>query len=86
MVGLFYPTEDNSDSLRRNKWYIGNTVIAVLHLRQMLPHSAMLNTHVNMTAGYQGKEMLNLEFHVIFLFSAYLISLGTIFCELFISL
>ena len=87
MIGLFCSTQENSDSLRRNRWYTGNTLIAVLHLRQMLPQSAMSNAHVNMAAGYQGKEMVKLEFHIIFLFSAYVISLGTIFYELlFISL
>lgn len=87
MIGLFYSTEENSYSLRRTRWYIGNTLIAVLHLRQMLPQSAMSNGHVNMAAGYQGKEMVRLEVHVIFLFSVYVISFRTIFYEvLFVSL
>lgn len=76
MIGLFYSTEDNSDSLSRNRWYIGNTLIAVLHLRHTLSLSAMLNAHVNMAAGCQGKEMVRLEFHAIFLFSAFMISFG----------
>lgn len=76
MIGLFYSTEDNSDSLRRYRWYIGNTLIAVLHLRHMLLLSAVLNAHVNMAAGCQGKEMVRLEFHIIFLFSAFIISFG----------
>lgn len=76
MIGLFYSTEDNSDSLSRNRWYTGNTLIAVLHLRHMLSLSAMLNAHVNMAAGCQGKEMVRLEFHVVFLFSAFMISFG----------
>lgn len=41
----------------------------------------MLNTHVNMAAGYQGKEMVRLELHVIFLFSTYVISLRTTLYE-----
>jgi len=87
MIGLFDSREDNSDSLRRNRWYYGNTVIAVLHLRQMLTLSAMLNAHVNMAVGCQGNKMVRLEFQVIFLFSAYITSLGSIFYVLlFISL
>lgn len=35
MIDPFYSREDNSDSLRRNGWCIGNTVIAALHRRQM---------------------------------------------------
>lgn len=84
MIGLLYSTEDNSDSLRRNRWYIENTLIAVLHLKQMVPQSAMSNTHVNMAAGYQGKEMVRLEFHTIFLFSAYVISLGTLWVSFYL--
>lgn len=43
---------------------------------------AVLNPCVNMAAEYQGKEMVRLESHVIFLNSDYIISLGTIFYEL----
>lgn len=34
MIDPLYSREDNSDSLRRNGWCIGNTLIAVLHRRQ----------------------------------------------------
>lgn len=47
-----------------------------------VPAVAVLNPHVNMAAEYQGKEMVRLESHVIFLYSDYIISLGTIFYEL----
>lgn len=82
MIIIFYSTEDNSDSLRRNRWHIGNTLIAVLHLRRMFPQSAVSNTCVNMEAGYWVKQTVRLDFPIIFIFSAYIISLGNTFYEL----
>lgn len=83
MIIISYSTEDNSDSLRRNRWHIGNTLIAVLHLRRVFPQSAVSNTHVNMEAGYWVKQMVRLDFPIIFIFSAYIFSLENTFYEVF---
>lgn len=86
MIIISYSTEDNSDSLRRNRWHIGNTLIAVLHLRRVFPQSAVSNTHVNMEAGYWVKQMVRLDFPIIFIFSAYIFSLENTFYEFFFCL